>query len=147
MIQTKFGFHWSSTFRGEDFWKSLRRTTDAKFYMIGRRINNSLLTCFMRTYAFLAHLTQRVMWAIAIPNFHSLEVLPTKYRFVLAKQFQRRRFFRKRPIRKKNCLWWPCLSTDWDKMSNLYKRTVFFQVCTLQHSILFLHCGLGKKYQ
>jgi hypothetical protein len=33
MIQTKFGFHWSSTFRGEDFWKSLRRTTttDAKW--------------------------------------------------------------------------------------------------------------------
>jgi sporulation protein YlmC with PRC-barrel domain len=31
MIQTKFGFHWSSTFRGEDFLKSLRRTTtDAK---------------------------------------------------------------------------------------------------------------------
>ena len=28
MIQTKFGFHWSSTFRGEDFWKSLIRTTD-----------------------------------------------------------------------------------------------------------------------
>jgi hypothetical protein len=28
MIQTKFGFHWSSTFREEDFWKSLRRTTD-----------------------------------------------------------------------------------------------------------------------
>jgi hypothetical protein len=27
MILTKFGFHWSSTFRGEDFWKSLRRTT------------------------------------------------------------------------------------------------------------------------
>ena len=32
MIQTKFGFHWSSTFRGEDFSKSLQRTTtmDAK---------------------------------------------------------------------------------------------------------------------
>ena len=28
MIQTKFGFHWSSTFRGEDFWKSLRRTME-----------------------------------------------------------------------------------------------------------------------
>ena len=28
MIQTKFGFHWSSTFRWEIFWKSLRRTTD-----------------------------------------------------------------------------------------------------------------------
>jgi hypothetical protein len=24
MIQTKFGFHWSSTFRGEDFLKSLQ---------------------------------------------------------------------------------------------------------------------------
>jgi hypothetical protein len=26
MIQTKFGFNWSSSFRGEDFLKSLRRT-------------------------------------------------------------------------------------------------------------------------
>jgi hypothetical protein len=24
------------------------------------------------------------------------------------------------PIRNKNCLWWPCLLTDRDKMSNLY---------------------------
>jgi hypothetical protein len=30
MIQTKFGFNWSSSFRGEDFWKSLRRTTDGR---------------------------------------------------------------------------------------------------------------------
>jgi hypothetical protein len=30
MIQTKFGFHWSSTFRGEDFLKSLRHTTDGR---------------------------------------------------------------------------------------------------------------------
>jgi hypothetical protein len=36
----------------------------------------------------------------------------------LAKQFQRRRIFRYRPIRNKNCLWWPCLLTDQDKMSN-----------------------------
>jgi hypothetical protein len=28
MIQAKFGFNWSSSFRGEDFWKSLWRTTD-----------------------------------------------------------------------------------------------------------------------
>jgi hypothetical protein len=32
MIQTKFDFNWSSSFRGEDFWKSLRRTTDAKWW-------------------------------------------------------------------------------------------------------------------
>jgi hypothetical protein len=39
----------------------------------------------------------------------------------LAKQFQRRRFFRNQPIRNKNCLWWPCLLMDWDEMSNLYR--------------------------
>ena len=39
----------------------------------------------------------------------------------LAKRFQRRRFFRNRPIRKKNCLCRPCLLMDRDEMSNLYK--------------------------
>ena len=39
----------------------------------------------------------------------------------LAKQFQRRRFFRCRPIRNKNCLWWPCLLPDQDEMSNLHR--------------------------
>jgi hypothetical protein len=39
----------------------------------------------------------------------------------LAKRFQRRRFFRNRPIRNKNCLWQLCLLTDQDGMSNLYR--------------------------
>jgi hypothetical protein len=39
----------------------------------------------------------------------------------LAKQLQRRRFFRNQPIRNKNCLWWPCLLTDLDEMSILYR--------------------------
>jgi hypothetical protein len=39
----------------------------------------------------------------------------------LAKHFQNRRFFRNQPIRKKNCLWRPCLLTERDEMSNLYK--------------------------
>ena len=30
-------------------------------------------------------------------------------------------FFRNEPIRNKNCLWWPCLLTDQDEMSNLYR--------------------------
>jgi hypothetical protein len=42
----------------------------------------------------------------------------------LAKQFQRRRFFRNQPIRNKNCLWLPCLLTDRDKMSNLHGKPV-----------------------
>ena len=40
----------------------------------------------------------------------------------LAKRFLRRRFFLNRPIRNKNCLWWPCLLIDRDKMSNLYRE-------------------------
>ena len=38
------------------------------------------------------------------------------------KRFQRKRFFRNQPIRNKNGLWWPCLLTDRDEMSNLYRR-------------------------
>ena len=39
----------------------------------------------------------------------------------MAKQFQRRRFFRNRPLRNKNCMRWPCLLTDRDEMSNLHR--------------------------
>ena len=39
----------------------------------------------------------------------------------MAKQFQRRRFFRNRSIRNKNCMWWPCLLADRDEMSNLHR--------------------------
>jgi hypothetical protein len=46
----------------------------------------------------------------------------------LAKRFRRRRF-KNRPIRNKNCLWWPCLLIDQDKMSNLLERT--FHICFL----------------
>ena len=39
----------------------------------------------------------------------------------MAMQFQRRRFFRNRSIRNKNCMWWPCLLTDRYEMSNLHR--------------------------
>jgi hypothetical protein len=32
------------------------------------------------------------------------------------------KIFKNRPIRNKNCLWWPCLLMDWDEMSNHYRR-------------------------
>jgi hypothetical protein len=41
--------------------------------------------------------------------------------FHMAKQFQSKRFFRNRPIRNKNGMWWPCLQTDRDEMSNLHR--------------------------
>jgi hypothetical protein len=39
----------------------------------------------------------------------------------LAKWLQRGRFFRNQPVRNKNCLWQPCLLTDQDEISNLYR--------------------------
>jgi hypothetical protein len=39
----------------------------------------------------------------------------------MAKQFQRRRFLRNRPIRNKNCMWSPCLLTDRDEMSTIHR--------------------------
>ena len=35
------------------------------------------------------------------------------------------KYFRNRPIRNKNCLWQPCLLTDRDEMSNLYRAYMF----------------------
>jgi Zn-finger protein len=39
----------------------------------------------------------------------------------LARWFQRKSCFRNRPIRNKNCLWWPCLLTDQNGMSNSHR--------------------------
>jgi len=32
------------------------------------------------------------------------------------------KIFKNRPIRNKNCLWWPCLLMDRDKISKLYRN-------------------------
>jgi len=66
-------------------------------------------------------------------NLHREHSIDASYQVSvhLAKRFQRRRFFLNRPIRNKNCLWWPCLLMDRDKMSNLYRRPsidAFYQV-------------------
>jgi hypothetical protein len=39
----------------------------------------------------------------------------------LPKRFERRTFFRNKPFRNKNRLWWPCLLTDQNEMCNLYR--------------------------
>jgi hypothetical protein len=59
-------------------------------------------------------------------NFHRGPSKDAPYQVLihLAKRFQRRRFFRNQPIRKKNGLWRPCLLTDRDEMSNLNRGHV-----------------------
>jgi hypothetical protein len=48
-------------------------------------------------------------------------MLSTKFQLIRECGF-REDFFRKQPIRNKNGLWWPCLLTDRDKISNLYRE-------------------------
>jgi hypothetical protein len=42
------------------------------------------------------------------------------------KAVSKEKIFRNRPIRNKNCLWWPCLSTDRDEMRNLHSGSSKF---------------------
>jgi hypothetical protein len=58
----------------------------------------------------------------------------------LTRQFKRRRFFRYQPIRNKNRLWWPCLLTDRDEMSNLHRGHSIDASC---HVLV----NLAKRFQ
>ena len=46
---------------------------------------------------------------------------PSKFRFIWQSGFKGDDFFRNQPIWNKNYLWWPCLFTDRNEMSNLYR--------------------------
>ena len=46
---------------------------------------------------------------------------PTKFQFIWESGFRGEDFFRNQPIKNKNGLWWPCLLTDRDEMSNIYR--------------------------
>jgi hypothetical protein len=49
-------------------------------------------------------------------------MLPTKFRFIWPNGFRGEEFKKKnQPIRNKNRLWRPCLLTDRDEMSTLYR--------------------------
>ena len=92
-------------------------------YQIRYSVSEEKIFCRnnQKRIAYGGHICKPIVmkWAISIEDLP--QILPTKFRF--AKWFQRRRFFRNRPIRNKNCLWWPCLLTDQDEMSNLNRET------------------------
>ena len=91
MLSTKLRFIWKSSFRGEDFKKSANQKQELP--MVAMFVTGS----------------ER--------NEQSLYRGPSKdasYQDTihLAKRYQKRRFFRNRPIRNKNGQWPPCLLTD-----------------------------------
>jgi hypothetical protein len=48
-------------------------------------------------------------------------MLPTKFRFTWRTGYRVEDFLEINQSEKKNELWWPCLLTDRDEMSNLYR--------------------------
>ena len=99
MLPTKFQFIWPSSFR-EDFFRNQPI----------RNRNCLWWPCLLTDRDEMSNLYREP----SIDASYQVSVH-------LVKQFQRRRFFRNQPIRNKNCLWWPGLLTDVDKMSNLHR--------------------------
>ena len=65
----------------------------------------------------------------------------------MAKQFQRRRFFRNRSIRNKNCMWWPWLLTDRDEMSNIHRGYSIYAPYQVSVVAMFANrSGRNEKY-
>jgi hypothetical protein len=101
MLPTTFRFIWPSGFKGDDFLEINQQS-------------ETRIACGGHVCKWIG-----TKWALFIGDLPRM--FPTKFRIHLAKRLQRRRFFRNQPIRNKNCLWQPCLSTDRDEMSNLYR--------------------------
>jgi hypothetical protein len=99
MLPTKIWFIWPSGFRGEEFKKSANQKQEspvaAMFANGSGRNKQSLQRTFHRCF---------------LSSFGSL-----------GQAVSEEKIKKNRPIRNKNCLWWPCLLMDWDEMSNLYR--------------------------
>ena len=99
MHPTKFRFIWQSGFRVEDFQKSTNQKQELP--VVAKFVNGSGRN---------EHSLQRTAHRCFLPSFGSY-----------GQAVSEEKIFRNRPIRNKNCLWGPCLSTDRDRMSNLYR--------------------------
>ena len=100
MLPTKFQFIWPNSFRGEEFKKSANQKQESPvvvMFVIGSGRNEQSL--------------QRAFHRCFLPSFGSF-----------GKAVSEEKNFKNRPIRNKNCLWWPCLLMDRDEMSNLNRR-------------------------
>jgi hypothetical protein len=99
MLPTNFRYIWPNGFRGEESKKSANQKQEspvvAMFANGSGRIEQSFLRTFHRCF---------------LPRFRSF-----------GQAVSEEKIFRNWPIRNKNCLWWPCLLMDQDKMINLYR--------------------------
>jgi hypothetical protein len=57
-------------------------------------------------------------------------IIPGQFGFNCPSGFRWEDFFRNQPIRNKNGLWQPCLLTNWNEMSNLYREPAIYRCNT-----------------
>jgi hypothetical protein len=98
MLPTKFRFIWPNGFRGE-FLKSANQKQELPVAVM-----------FVNRSGRNEQSLQRNFHGCFLPSFGSF-----------AQAVSEENIFKYRPIRNKNCLWWPCLLMDRDEMSNLYR--------------------------
>ena len=149
-VSYQVSVHLAKRFRGEGFQKSINQKQElplvAMFVNESGRHEQSLYRtfhrCFLPSFGSFGHaVSEKIFRNRPIRNKNCLfrpclltdrDEMNNLYRgpyidasqqvtLHLAMQFQRRRIFRNRPIRNKNCLWRPCLLTDRDEMNNLYR--------------------------
>ena len=143
MLPTKFRFIWLSSFREEDFKKSANLKQElpvaAMFANESGQNDQSLQRtshrCFLPNFSsfgkvvseniFQKSTNQKQEWPVVVMFVNGSELNEQSIQRTfqgclihLAKRLQRRTIFRNQPIRNKNDLWWPCLKTDRDEMSN-----------------------------
>ena len=99
MLPTKFRFIWPSGFRGEDFIKSANQKQELPVAAI-----------FVNRSGQNEQSSQRIFNRCFLPSFG-----------LFGQAVSKEKIFLNRPIRNNNCLWWPCLLMDRDKMCNLQR--------------------------
>jgi hypothetical protein len=99
MLPTKFRFIWPSGYRGEEFKKSANQKQESP--VVAMFVNRS-----GQNEQFL----QRTFHRCFLPSFGSFGQVVTE-----------EKNFKNQPIRNKSRLWWSCLLTDPDEMSNLHR--------------------------
>ena len=119
---TKFRFIWPSGFRREDFLE----------------INQSeiRMACgghFVNGLGQNQHSLQRTCHRCFLPSFGSFGQAVTE------------KIFKNRPIRNKNCLWWPCLLMDRNKMSNLQRGPSIY--ASYKFHFIWLRGFRGEDFQ
>ena len=118
MLPTKFRFIWPNGFRGEEFKKSANQKQEspvAVMFVTGSGRNE--------------HSLQRIFHRCFLISFGSF-----------GQAVSEEKIFLNRPIRNKNCLWWPCLLMNRDKMSILYRGPSIDAPCQVSVSEEKLKC-------